>query len=36
MSEKKSHLHLGWPEGEYLNIKPYLWVNYPFNAQDNV
>ncbi len=27
---KQTHLHLGWPEGEFISANLHFWVNYSF------
>ncbi len=31
LMKKRTHLHLGWPEGESISVNFHFWVNYSFN-----
>ncbi len=30
--KKQTHLHLGWPEGEYFFLLFHFWANYCFKS----
>ncbi len=33
LMKKQTHLHLGWPEDEYISANLHFWVNYSFKAK---
>ncbi len=33
LMKKQTHLHLRWPEGEYISANLHFWVNYSFKTK---